>query len=95
MNDLVYVLSLFQKFSVQGGMGAAQLSNPDNACNIVSNLSKNLSIPVSAKVRLLDTIEELADKESHFVFTFQLLLMERCMHVTLCVQERRGAAGVM
>ena len=51
-------MSLFQKFSVQGGMGAALLSNQDNACNIVSNLSKNLSIPVSAKIRILDTIDE-------------------------------------
>ena len=42
-------------------MGAALLSNQDNACNIISNLSKNLSIPVTAKIRILDSIETTAD----------------------------------
>jgi tRNA-dihydrouridine synthase 1 len=42
-------------------MGAALLSNQDNACNIISNLSQNLSIPVTAKIRILDSVEATAD----------------------------------
>lgn len=49
-----------QKFSVQGGMGAALLADQDNACSIISNLSSNLSIPVSAKIRILDSLEATA-----------------------------------
>lgn len=44
-------------FSVQGGMGAALLKKQDVACEIVRTLSSNLSIPVSAKIRLLETTE--------------------------------------
>ena len=42
-------------------MGAALLSNQDNACQIVANLSRNLSIPVSAKIRILDSVAATAD----------------------------------
>ena len=47
-----------KKFSVQGGMGAALLRTPDVAEDIVRTLSSSLSIPVSAKIRLLSTMEE-------------------------------------
>jgi tRNA-dihydrouridine synthase len=42
-------------------MGAALLTNQDNACKIISNLSQNLSIPVTAKIRILDSIEATTD----------------------------------
>jgi tRNA-dihydrouridine synthase 1 len=42
-------------------MGAALLTNQDNACNIISNLSQHLSIPVTAKIRILDSVEATAD----------------------------------
>ncbi len=45
-------------FSVQGGMGAALLALPDTAEAIVRILAENLSVPVSAKIRLLPTRAE-------------------------------------
>ena len=47
-----------KKFSVQGGMGAALLKNQEAAVDIVRTLAQNLSIPVSAKIRLLETEEK-------------------------------------
>jgi len=46
------------KFSIQGGMGAALLEKIEVAEDIVRTLATNLSIPVSAKIRLLATQEE-------------------------------------
>lgn len=43
-----------KKFSVSGGMGSALLSDVRRACDIISTLRRNLTKPVSAKVRLLD-----------------------------------------
>ncbi len=43
-----------KKFSVGGGMGSALLSDTKRACDIISTLRRNLSKPVSAKIRLLD-----------------------------------------
>ncbi|KAL7535280.1 hypothetical protein ACHAWF_005118, partial [Thalassiosira exigua] len=43
-----------KKFSVSGGMGSALLSDPRRACDIISTLRRNLTKPVSAKIRLLD-----------------------------------------
>lgn len=49
------------KFSLQGGMGQALLSNKELACNIIKKLRTNISIPVSAKIRILDNIEDTID----------------------------------
>ncbi|CAM9807321.1 unnamed protein product, partial [Discosporangium mesarthrocarpum] len=43
-----------KKFSMQGGMGAALLKLPEVAADIIGTLRRNLSVPVSAKIRLLD-----------------------------------------
>lgn len=43
-----------KKFSTSGGMGSALLSDVKRACDIISTLRRNLSKPVSAKIRLLD-----------------------------------------
>nr|XP_018899907.1 PREDICTED: tRNA-dihydrouridine(20) synthase [NAD(P)+]-like [Bemisia tabaci] len=50
-----------KEFSIKGGMGAALLSNPDKACSILKNLVRNLAIPVTCKIRVLDTIEETVE----------------------------------
>ena len=42
-----------KKFSVSGGMGSALLSDTKCSCDIISTLRRNLSKPVSAKIRLL------------------------------------------
>ncbi|KAG5180339.1 hypothetical protein JKP88DRAFT_152987, partial [Tribonema minus] len=44
-----------KRFSIQGGMGAALLTNPDVACDIIATLRRALPVPVTAKIRLLDT----------------------------------------
>lgn len=45
--------------SVKGGMGAALLQTPDVAMDILKTLSRNLPCPVTCKIRLLDTLEEV------------------------------------
>ena len=46
-------------FSLQAGMGAALLYNPENTKDILSTLTRNLGdFPVTCKIRLLDTVEE-------------------------------------
>lgn len=45
-------------FSLKGGMGAALLSNLDNAVAILESLVSGVSIPVTCKIRVLDSEEE-------------------------------------
>ncbi|KAG2443334.1 hypothetical protein HYH02_009400 [Chlamydomonas schloesseri] len=48
-------------FSLQGGMGAALLRKPEIAEDIMKTLHRNLSIPVSCKIRLLDTDQDTVE----------------------------------
>jgi len=50
-----------KRFSVIGGMGAALLAHPDKIIAILTNLVNNLSIPVTCKIRLLNTYKETID----------------------------------
>ncbi|KAL7316033.1 tRNA-dihydrouridine synthase 2 [Mucor circinelloides] len=50
-----------KKFSVQGGMGAALLSNPDRLREILTKLVQHSGMPVTCKIRLLDTKEKTLD----------------------------------
>jgi len=47
-----------KKFSIQGGMGAALLSNPDKLKSILTNLVQNSGLPVTCKIRMLQTKEQ-------------------------------------
>ena len=47
-----------KKFSVENGMGATLLADQDRATDIIRTLKRGLSMPVTAKVRLLATMEE-------------------------------------
>ncbi|KAI8139713.1 hypothetical protein BJV82DRAFT_625806 [Fennellomyces sp. T-0311] len=47
-----------KKFSIQGGMGAALLTNPDTLKKILTNLVDNVGLPVTCKIRLLDDKEK-------------------------------------
>ena len=70
------------KFSVQGGMGSALLSEPEKVRDILTTLRRNLpaSIPVTAKIRLLDDVAS----------TLQLArLIESCGVAALAVHARR------
>ncbi|KAJ9068637.1 tRNA-dihydrouridine synthase 2, variant 2 [Entomophthora muscae] len=44
-----------KKFSISGGMGAALLSDPDRLIKILEKLVTNLPVPVSCKIRTLDS----------------------------------------
>jgi tRNA-dihydrouridine synthase 2 len=59
-----------KRFSLQGGMGAALLLESDKLVAILTNLSKNLSIPVSCKIRLLTDKDGNVDLER----TIELML---------------------
>ncbi|OUM56222.1 hypothetical protein PIROE2DRAFT_49838, partial [Piromyces sp. E2] len=47
-----------KRFSIVGGMGAALLAHPDKIIAILTKLVNNLSVPVTCKIRLLNTYEE-------------------------------------
>ncbi|KAJ3072635.1 hypothetical protein HDU98_003213 [Podochytrium sp. JEL0797] len=47
-----------KKFSIQGAMGAALLSAPDRLCGILTALVENVPLPITAKIRMLETPEE-------------------------------------
>ena len=47
-----------KEFSIKGGMGAALLDQPEKIKDILTTLVKNLSIPVTCKIRIKPTIEE-------------------------------------
>ncbi|KAL1919035.1 uncharacterized protein VTP21DRAFT_2416 [Calcarisporiella thermophila] len=47
-----------KKFSIQGGMGAALLSDPERLEKILVNLVNNCGLPVTCKIRLLKTKAE-------------------------------------
>ncbi|RMX62609.1 hypothetical protein KXD40_008940 [Peronospora effusa] len=79
-------------FSVQGGMGAALLRKPEIACDrllsmavkIIKTLRRNLTIPVSCKIRLLpnmkdtiDTAKRLEDAGAHAVGVHMRQIDER------------------
>lgn len=46
-----------KEFSIKGGMGVALLQQPEKAYNILKTLVNNLSIPVTCKIRILETPE--------------------------------------
>lgn len=47
-----------KEFSIKGGMGVALLTQPEKAHNILSTLVNNLSIPVTCKIRIMETQED-------------------------------------
>lgn len=50
-----------KEFSIKGGMGAALLGTPDKAVAILRKLVNNLNIPITCKVRVMNTAEETID----------------------------------
>lgn len=47
-----------KEFSIKGGMGVALMAQPEKAYNILKTLVDNISIPVTCKIRILDTPDE-------------------------------------
>ena len=50
-----------KEFSIKGGMGAALLDQPEKIKEILTTLVKNLSIPVTCKIRIKPSLEETLD----------------------------------
>jgi tRNA-dihydrouridine synthase 2 len=44
-------------FSIKGGMGAALLSQPAKIRDILTTLVKNVCIPVTCKIRVLESVK--------------------------------------
>ena len=70
------------KFSVQGGMGSALLTEPEKVRDILTTLRRNLpaSLPVTAKIRLLDDFKSTVELAK---------LIESCGVTALAVHARR------
>ncbi|VDD81716.1 unnamed protein product [Mesocestoides corti] len=47
-----------KEYSIKGGMGAALLRKPEKVKAILTNLVRNLRVPVTCKIRILNTVEE-------------------------------------
>ncbi|CAH0557590.1 unnamed protein product [Brassicogethes aeneus] len=47
-----------KEFSLKGGMGAALLTNPAQAKNILTTLVNNISIPVTCKIRVFNNVDD-------------------------------------
>ncbi|MCL7044414.1 hypothetical protein MKW94_015574, partial [Papaver nudicaule] len=56
-------------FSVSGGIGAALLSKPDLIHDILTTLKRNLSTPVTCKIRLLKTSHDTLELARRIVKT--------------------------
>lgn len=67
-----------KKFSVQGGMGAALLSNPDNLVKILENLVQHAGMPVTCKIRLLPNQEDTLKLVRRIVVTGIKALTVHC-----------------
>lgn len=47
-----------KEFSLKGGMGAALLTQPEKAQQILSTLVQNINIPITCKIRVFESKEE-------------------------------------
>jgi len=73
-----------KKFSIQGGMGAALLTNPDKLKAILTNLVENCGLPVTCKIRMLETKEETIKLCKMVETTGIKALAIHCRYVRLC-----------
>ena len=78
-------LTLFQLtlpyHSVHGGMGACLLSDVEKASSIIRHLSTNLTVPVMAKIRMLDTAADT-------IAFIRALAAAGCSAVTVHLRKR-------
>ncbi|XP_053950892.1 tRNA-dihydrouridine(20) synthase [NAD(P)+]-like isoform X1 [Anastrepha ludens] len=58
-----------KEFSIKGGMGVALLGQPDKAVHILSTLCKNLSVPVTCKIRILPDLNNTIKLVQRFAAT--------------------------
>ncbi|KAK4047757.1 tRNA-dihydrouridine synthase 2 [Microbotryomycetes sp. JL221] len=65
-------------FSIQAGMGAALLSEPDKLCSILEALVTNLTVPVDVKIRLFDDKEKTLNLVERLIKTGISALTVHC-----------------
>lgn len=58
-----------KEFSLKGGMGAALLTEPEQAKSILNTLVQNLKIPVTCKIRLLNEEDDTIKLAEEFQST--------------------------
>ncbi|XP_044750826.1 tRNA-dihydrouridine(20) synthase [NAD(P)+]-like [Coccinella septempunctata] len=58
-----------KEFSLKGGMGAALLTQPERAKNILKTLVDNVSIPITCKIRVFESVEETVKLVNELVST--------------------------
>ncbi|XP_034946812.1 tRNA-dihydrouridine(20) synthase [NAD(P)+]-like [Chelonus insularis] len=58
-----------KKFSLDGGMGAALLSNEQKATNILTKLVEGVNIPITCKIRVFDNLQKTIDLVNKLVST--------------------------
>lgn len=56
-------------YSTSGGMGAALLSRPEIAKEILRNLVENVNLPITCKIRVLDDIDKTVELAKEFEST--------------------------
>ena len=78
-------------FSIQGGMGAALLYDPEKAESIVKALSENISVPVSVKIRLLPEEKDASGPGSERPLVDELHGVDQ--ELTCAFAKRLVAAG--
>ncbi|KAJ2726448.1 tRNA-dihydrouridine synthase 2 [Coemansia sp. Benny D115] len=77
-----------KKFSVGGGMGAALMSDPDKLCAILDILVKNLSVPVTCKIRVFDDVEKTLELVRRIAATGISALTVHCRTKTMRPNEK-------
>ncbi|KAK9869408.1 hypothetical protein WA026_003163 [Henosepilachna vigintioctopunctata] len=58
-----------KEFSLKGGMGAALLTKPEKAKDILETLVRNISIPVTCKIRVFESVDETINLVKDLVST--------------------------
>lgn len=58
-----------KEFSLKGGMGAALMTQPEKAKNILKTLVDNISIPVTCKIRVFENMDETLQLVNELVST--------------------------
>ncbi|KAJ1964200.1 tRNA-dihydrouridine synthase 2 [Dipsacomyces acuminosporus] len=77
-----------KEFSIQGGMGAALMSDPDRLCSILDILVQNISLPITCKIRVFDDIEKTLDLVKRIAATGISALTVHCRTKAMRPREK-------
>ncbi|KAI8321918.1 FMN-linked oxidoreductase [Martensiomyces pterosporus] len=77
-----------KQFSIQGGMGAALMSDPDRLCSILDALVKNINLPISCKIRVFDDVDKTLDLIKRIAATGVSALTVHCRTKNMRPREK-------